>query len=286
MMQQVRLYESPQEFAEMMIRHLSDSLQVHIQQVEGEPLLLEVAIDDNTNNGKLQVSLHNTFQTYKVTGDLNAAIDYLNGIIASAVGLRANKGMVKIDPSYIYPAIRERRYLDTVGNNMSIVSDEYLPGLSVIFLEIKDTYSKIISKELLKQHPRLTEEKVKQLAYHNLRSSGWTPSRMTMQSPFRASCYVEVYMDNPYPPECQFLLPEMSLTQMPSSSFLIAYTNRKTTVLLRSNERMDSLSEALRLAKKSRFKEVVNRSCRVMPNPVSDQIYWVNRREAKLLENV
>jgi hypothetical protein len=96
MMQQVRLYESPQEFAEMMIRHLSDSLQVHIQQVEGEPLLLEVAIDDNTNNGKLQVSLHNTFQTYKVTGDLNAAIDYLNGIIASAVGLRPTKAWSRL----------------------------------------------------------------------------------------------------------------------------------------------------------------------------------------------
>ncbi|WP_217598097.1 hypothetical protein, partial [Cohnella sp. GbtcB17] len=71
------MYDQPEQFAEMMKRHLAGSLQIEVRMTEGEPLLLEM--DDKI--GEAQVSLHNTYQTYMAGGDLNAAVDYLNDIV-------------------------------------------------------------------------------------------------------------------------------------------------------------------------------------------------------------
>jgi hypothetical protein len=49
---------------------------------------------------------------------------------------------------------------------------------------------------------------------------------------------------------------------------------------------METISQALRLVDKSRFRDVVKRSCRLLPNPVSEEIYWISNGEAKLLEQV
>jgi hypothetical protein len=282
-MMHARLYDSPQEFAEMMIRHLSESLNVSVQQSEEEPLLLEISLEENKGNEKVQVSLHSTLETYMASGDLNTAIDYLNSIIYCTEGIRANIDITKLDPLFIYPAIRDIRYIKEAGKDSSILSEEYLPGLGVIFLEIKDKFSKIINQALLDQHPQLTEDKIKALAYQNLCYQGWSYPNLNLKSPFRHSCQVEVFMDKAYPPECQFLLPQLSRNNMPESC-LIAFTNRKTTLLLRSDERMGTMSEAYFLAHKSRFKDVVERSCRIMPHPVSERIYWVHKGEARLLE--
>ncbi len=282
-MKQARLYDNPQEFAGMMMKHLSESLNVSIQQNKEEPLLLEMILNQGKENERMEVSLHSTMQTYMASGDLNTAIDYLNGVVDCTIGIRMNQGLAKLDPQYIYPAIRDNRYIEEAGLQSTFLSEEYLPGLGVIFIETKDTFSKIINQSLLEQNPRFTEERVKRLAYKNLQYSGWNDSRMSLKSPFRSSCYVEVFTDNDYPVECQFLLPEMSRNHMPESC-LVAYTNRKTSLLLRSDEKMGTMSDACFLAGKSRFKEVVKRSYRNLPQPVSDQIYWIHKGKAQLLE--
>jgi hypothetical protein len=283
-MRPVRLYDEPEQFAEMMMRHLSESMDVFVQQKE-EPLLLEISLEPNNPEEKLQVSLHNTFRTYMAGGDLNAAIDYLNSIIRCSQLVRKKSEVTKLDPAYIFPAIRDERYVVEAGRDSPFVSEAYLPGLRVIFIEIKNSSSKIVNEAILSHNPRLTEEKVKRLAYRNLRSAGWQPSRLSLQCPSNKSCYVEVFMDNSHPVECQFLLPEMAARNLPGNC-VIAYTNRKTALMMHSKAQMETISQALRLVDKSRFRDVVKRSCRLLPNPVSEEIYWISNGEAKLLEQV
>jgi len=285
MMRSVRLYDNPEHFAEMMMRQLSESLNVVVRQREGEPLLLDVELNPDDPNETAQISLHNTYRTYRVGGDLNAAVDYLNNIVRTSNYLRSKKGDVrKLDSAYIFPAIRDERYVDEAGIDSPFLSEAYLPGLRVIFLEIKDGCSKIVNRSVLESNPRLTEEKVRRLAYRNLRAAGWQPSRLSLESPFRKSCIVEVFLDNPHPIECQFLLPELSISHMPDNC-VIAYTNRKCTMLMHSRERMETMAQARRLVDRSRFREVVKRSYYLMPSPVSLQLYWINNGKAELLED-
>lgn len=89
-------------------------------------------------------------------------------------------------------------------------------------------------------------------------------------------------MDNAYPVECQFLQPELIGGHLPPN-FLIAFPNRKYTLLMRSEERMDSMEKAARLARKARFDEAVRRNYRLMPDPVSDRIYWAHEGRFKQL---
>ncbi len=284
-MRPARLYDAPEQFAEMMMKHLSESMNVLVRKTE-EPLLLEINLNPSDPKEKIQVSLHNTFRTYMVSGDMNTAVDYLNNTIRCTDLVRTKKSDVaKLDSAYIFPAIRDKRYVEEAGRESKFVSEAYLPGLNVIYLEIKDSCSKIITEASLEYNPRLTEERVKHLAYRNLRAAGWQSSRLTVQSPFRKSCYIEIFMDNSHPIECQFLLPEMATRNLPKSC-LIAYTNRKTAMIMHSDERMETLSQVMCLADKARFRDVVKRSCLFMPNPVSEQIYWINYGEAKLLEQV
>jgi hypothetical protein len=282
-MRPVRLYDAPEQFAEMMMKHLSESMNVPVRMLE-EPLLLEINLDPNDPKELVRVSLHNTFRTYMAGGDMNTAIDYLNNMIRCTDFVRMKKGeVVKLDAAYIYPAIRDERYVKEAGKDVHFISDAYLPGLNVIYLEIKDGCTKIITEASLESNPRLTVEKVKHLAYRNLRAAGWQSSRLSLKSPFRESCSIEVYMDNSHPIECQFLLPEMARYNLPQSC-LVAYTNRMTAMIMHSNERMETLSQVMRLAEKSKFRDVVKQSCLLKPNPVSEQIYWINKGEAKLLE--
>lgn len=282
-MRPARLYDEPEQFAEMMMKHLSESMNVHVQKTE-EPLLLEINLDPNDPREKVHVSLHNTFRTYMASGDMNTAVDYLNNTIRCTELMRTKKDdVIKLDSAYIYPAIRETRYVEEAGKDVKFISDAYLPGLSVIYLEIKESCSKIITEAILEHNHRLTVDKVKHLAYRNLRTAGWQTSRITLQSPFRESCCIEVFMDNSHPIECQFLLPEMAKHNLPKSC-LVAYTNRKTMMMMHTSERMDTLPQATRLAEKSRFRDIVRRSCYIMPNPVSEQIYWIKDGEVKLLE--
>lgn len=283
-MRAARLYDAPEQFAEMMMMHLGESLSVQVENTVEEPLLLMINLDPNDPANKVQVSLHNTYQTYMASGDMNAAVDNLNDTIRLTNYMQTKKDeIVKLDSAYIYPAIRDERYVEEAGRDVKFISDPYLPGLRVIYLEIKDECSKIISEASLEHNPRLTVEKIKHLAYRNLRTAGWQSPRLSLEVPLRPSCTVEVFMDNSHPIECQFLLPEMAKRNMPSSC-LIAFTNRKYAMMMYSTEQMDTMAQARRLADKSKFREVVKRSFYIMPNPVSEQIYWIKDGEAKLLE--
>ncbi|TJY39565.1 hypothetical protein E5161_18495 [Cohnella pontilimi] len=285
MMPQARLYDNPQEFGEMIVQHLKSSLNLDVRQQEEEPLLLEIVYGPDKEDDRAVVSLHNTFQTYMRSGDFNTAIDYLNGVISCSNAMQNKEELLMIDTTCIYPALRDQKYVEEAAQGLELIVEENIPGLCTVFLEIKDGYSKLISQKMLEHHPRLNEEKVKRLGYRNLRSEGWTPSRMTLQSPFRPSCYVETFLDNPFPIECQFINPDMSRGHVPAS-FLIAFPTRRTVLLMRSEEKMDTLAQAKQLAKKSKFHEMVRRSYRVMPHPVSEHIYWSCNGEIQRLENV
>ena len=275
-MMSARVYESPQDFAEMMAQQLRSSLQLEVCPHADDPLLLDIVFGEPKKDERAQVSLHNTFVTYMRTGDLNAAIDYLNATIRVSRDMKNRlQEVVKLDPAYIYPALRDSQYVEEAGAASGMLGDEILPGLKVVYLEIKSSYSKVIGRALLEQHPRLTEERVRRLAYRNLKSEGWTPPKVTLASPYRETCYVEAYMDNDHPVECQFLQPELAREHLPPN-FLIAFPNRKYTLLMRSEERMDTLQKAVWLSRKARFDDAVRRNHRLMPDPVSDRIYWAH----------
>lgn len=278
-----RLYDTPEEFAEMMTRRLSESLQMNVRQKEGEPLLLEIRFDPDNPKGNIQVSLHDSYRLYRASGDLNAAIDYLNDVVRNSRYVSTEDEITRLDPAYIYPAIREERYVEEAGREAAFVSDEYLPGLRQIYLEIKGGCTKILTKSFLACNPHLTEAEVKPLAYRNLQKGGWQPPRLSMRSPLRTSCSVDIYLEPPFPIECQFLLPELAMRRMPSH-YIIAFTNRQCTLVMRSKEPMDTARRALELVRESGFNVIVQRSSCFMPYPVSDRLFWVRHGKATQLE--
>ncbi|OAS23683.1 hypothetical protein [Paenibacillus oryzisoli] len=280
-MRQALLYETPKEFACMMMRHLEESLGTLVQQKDpvNNPLLLSVMKEEEE---ELVVSLHGVFQTYHNTGDINAAITYLNGIIGATAYCRNEDEAMRLDSSYIYPILRDARFVEEAGKGLHMVADEIIPGMCVLFLEIKTEHNKIVTRSLLEANPKLTEEKVKRIGYRNLRAEGWIHPSLELLSPARKTCTVDVFTDNPFPFECQFLNPDWIQAHMPES-FLIAFTNRKQTLVMRSTETIDSEGAAARLAKQSKFTDIVRRSYVVMPQPVSDHIYWVQKGTFHLL---
>jgi len=279
----VRLYDKPEQFAEMMARQLSESLGLKVGSKIEEPLLLEILLDDaDRQDGKAVISLHQTYDTYMAGGDLNTAVDYMNNIARTTVHLRMENEMKKIDPARVYPAVRDERYAKEAGRESPILSDPFLPGLRIVYLEVHEDFCKIITRKLLDENPGLDEEEVKKRAYANLKASGWVEPSMRLPHPNRPTCVLQVFADPPHPIDCQFLVPEWISRYLPSQ-YLIAYTNRKTVLLLQTGERMDTAHQARDVAVKSAFKEMVERSCRLMPSPVSDRIYWVNNGKAKLL---
>ncbi|WP_217594121.1 hypothetical protein [Cohnella sp. GbtcB17] len=277
-MRQARLYDQPEQFAEMMKRHLAESLQIEVRMTEGEPLLLEM--DDKI--GKAQVSLHNTYQTYMAGGDLNAAVDYLNDIVRSSKLACEKKDEIYIlDSDYIYPALRDDGYAEAMRKQAGGLSAERLPGLREVYLEIKDGLTKIITTEMLEQNPDLREDQLRKIAYRNLRRQGWQEPRMRLPT-LLDSCMFEVYMHDTHPAECQFLDPELN-GWIGRKPYLVAFTNRKTVIVLRADEAMDTLRQAQRLAEESGFRTMAKRSVALMPSPVSDRVYWVRDGKAGLL---
>ncbi|MBO9597094.1 MAG: hypothetical protein J7559_04625 [Cohnella sp.] len=108
---------------------------------------------------------------------------------------------------------------------------------------------------------------------------------MQLTSPFRKSCTIDAFTDNPHPIECQFLMPPMATPHLPDNC-VIAYTNRKYALLMRSTEPMDTAEQAVRLVERSRFKEVVKRNFYLLPNPVSMRMYWIRSGQAEWLEKL
>ncbi len=277
-----RLYDTPEQFAEMMGRQLSESMQVRIEQNEQEPLLMDIYLDPAEPDSHVQVSLHETFQTYMNSGDMNTAIDCLNNLVRTSTSIRSNPEIMKLDASYIYPAIRDDRYVLEAGRDADLVSTPFLPGLREIYLEIKNGCSKMIGESLLQHNPRFTEEKVKRLAYRNLKLAGWHPASLNLKSPTRPSCTIDVYCDPPHPIDCQFSCPDLASRQLPAH-YVIAYTNRLYTLVLRSTEPMKTVEQAQRLVKRSKFEEIVKRGYGCLPHPVSRNMYLMSDGKYTLL---
>lgn len=281
-MKAVRLYNTPEEFAEMMMQRLGESLKMNVRQSEGEPLMLELEVDPNKPKERVCVSLHDSYRLYRASGDLNVSIDYLNDVVRNSRYLTTAEEAYRLDPAYIYPAIRETRYVEEAGRQAPFISDDYLPGLRQIYLEIKGGCSKIVTRSILELNPHLTEEGVKQQAHRNLLKGGWQSPRLRLRSPLRASCTVDVYLDPPFPMECQFLLEGKAKNRMPSH-YVIAFPNRHCTLVLRSKEPMDTVQRVLELVRESGFGTIVHRNVHFFPHPVSDRLFWVRDGKAKLL---
>ncbi|WP_020620457.1 hypothetical protein [Paenibacillus daejeonensis] len=281
-MNTVRVYEKPEQFAEMMQGQLREATGMRVQPKGDNPLLLEVWPDTNRPEEKVEISLHETYGIYQNTGDLNMAVDYLNGMVRSTLYVQQHEEkLMTISARYLYPAVRDERYV-VDNEDMGFVSEPFLPGLRMVFLDIKDDVVKVVNQNMLERNPRFTEEKVKRIAKNNLRAEGWQEPKLELPSPTRKSCIIDVYQDYPYPVEAQFFTPELSGKHMPES-YAIAFTNRRIVLTLRSSEPMDTPERVRELVHRSKFKEVVQRSCRVMPGPVSEQIYWVHKGSPLLL---
>ncbi|MFS0724651.1 hypothetical protein [Paenibacillus sp. 1P07SE] len=282
-MSTVRIYETPEQFAMMMQGKLSEATGMKVSRKAGEPLLLLVEVSPGRQEERAEISLHETYQIYRSTGDLNLAVDYLNGMVRSTLYMQQNEAkLMKLDARYLYPAIRDERLVVDQAE-MELLSEPFLPGLRMVFLEIKDDVVKMVNRNMLELNPRFTEERVKRIAKRNLRAEGWQEPGLELVSPQRKSCTVEVYQDFPFPFECQFLMEELGGTRMPES-YVIAYTNRRIVLTMRSTEPMDTPERARELVRSSMFRAVAQRSCRLMPGPVSDRVYWVHRGRAVLLE--
>lgn len=282
-MPKVRLYDTPQEFAAMMMRQLGESLGATIRQHDDEALLLHVRLPDSDNeHGALQISLHNAFHNYMAGGDLNAAIDYLNDIVRVSRKVGADTQLAKLDGASIFPVIRDERYAEEAVQGSAELWDPCLPGLRVIFVDINNDLVRIVSGSVLQCNPRLTAERVRRLAYRNLISAGWYEAKGSIRSPFRPSCTIDVYADNPHPIEYQFLLPQMAVARMPAS-YVIAFTNRKHLLVMRSDEPMETPEQALNLVRASKFSEIAKRAYHLMPYSVSDGLYWMHNGQASLL---
>lgn len=281
MLRAVRLYGSEKEFADMMMRRLEEELNVKLRQDEEEPLLLfGRAADSDEGEDQFYISLHHAYQEYVHTGDLNSAVDFLNEYIQTAQEMMSQglDDWKRIDLSRVYPALRDRNYVELPGND-DCLRDEVIPGIYVVYLEMFDRIGKLIHRPLLDEELGQTEEKIREAAYRNLHEAGWTGPKMSLPCPPRRSCTLDVYMDNEFPIEYQFLDDELASANLPESC-LLAFPNRNTSLVLCSWEPMRTAAQALKLAKESKFHELVTRSYYMMPYPNSLNIYW--RRSGKV----
>lgn len=277
-MKAARLYDTPEQFAQMMKRQVEESLGLPVSLTEEEPLLLLV---DN-GGGQMKISLHNTYSTYMAGGDLNAAVEYLNDIVRNSLLLRSKQDEVcKLDPRYLYPAIREEGYAEASLREVGGISDPCLPGLCVMYLEIKDGLTKVVSDSMLALNPGLDAAKVRERAFRNLRTAGWQKPWMVLPSKL-AGCTFEVYMFDTLPGEYQFLDPSMN-GEYGRRPYLIAFTNRTTAIVMRSRTELATYQQVQRLAEQSGFRVLVRHSVAAMPRPVSDRIFWVRGGKAVLL---
>ncbi len=281
MLKQAGRHSTPEEFAEMIRRHLSQTLKIKMGRDGKDPLLLELELGGK-GGGKSRISLHHAFRTYRNSGDWNTAVRYLNGIVDSAAACRNEREMAQIDLSCVYPALRAARFVEEAGKEADLIAEPGLPGLDKIYLELKPGFSKMMSRPLLGNQRHVTEEKLKEIASRNLQWKGWMRPNMTLSDTRRESCVFDVYLDPPYPVECQFLNSDLTKVHMPDT-YLIAFPNRSTTLVMRSTEAMETAEAARESAKQAQFAALVRRSYSVMPHPVSDRMYWSHKGRIRLL---
>lgn len=283
MVKAARLYDNAKEFSDMMRRQLIKTLNLKVNAKKDDPLLLMVHIPEHGTDEKVEISLHRAFGTYLNSGDLNGAIDYLNGTILSTLAVSDQReATLQVDTSRVYPALRDKEYVEQAG--VTVFDKGNMEGLCTVYLMVKDGFSVIVNSQML--NGNLSENALKQIAHRNLYKKGWTPSSMQLPFPTAGNCQLETFFAKKgFPIDFQFVRPDLAKGKLPDT-FLVAFPNRDLALMMRTEERLETKSEAMKLSKTTRFQEVVKRSHLVMPSPNSGRIYFFSRGEYKYLTRV
>lgn len=229
-----------------------------------------------TNRDRMfPISLHYAYQAYLNSGNFNIALHSLDDIVQKVIAAcqePRDLAMAKLDMSAIFPALRDSAYVEQSYSRA--ICEDALPGFKKVYLEASNGSSKIINEGILERNPGLTREWIERIAHLNLRSVGWTRPRLSIPSSTRQSCTIDVYMDNLVPVECQFLDPELTRIYLPDV-YLISFPAQYTSIVMYSSEKMNTIDQAVRLAKRSGLVNIVHGSYYSTSSPNNRNIYWV-----------
>src|SRR5690606_40505798 len=77
---------------------IRENLDAKVSHQDDDPLLLEVSMNPAKQDETFVISLHQTYQTYVNSGDLNITVEYLNNLIQTSdrKSTRLNSSHVKI----------------------------------------------------------------------------------------------------------------------------------------------------------------------------------------------
>jgi len=276
-MNTAHVYRSPNEFSRFLAAQMESAMNVKLKVSEEDPLTFEVLFHEAKPDEKGLLNLHNVYDTYLKTNDLNAAVDFLNNMAeAMRYSRSVNPDKPTFNPDYIYPALRPRRdILRYNKEGYNLIHYAEVPGMDTVLLERNIGFSMLLNEEMLKSNPEWDKQSLKRRAYQNLRKHGLRQPNIQLQNPLSDHCELWVYQDHPIPVQCQLLLPDMTFGRLPDQ-FIAAFPNRETTLILKSREDMLTLSAAKRIVKETRMQELVNQSYHVMPYPLSRDIYWIS----------
>lgn len=231
--------------------------------------------------------LHNAWETYIRTGDMNAIVDYMNDQLKIMKFTRQMEENFKgVDLTKIYPAIRSYDFRKQQESGEMYLFDERVPRLDSLFLERQDGFSVFLTKEYIK--PALvymSEEEIKEHAYANLRRRGWNPEHYRMPAPPGVEATFHMYLRTDYPFQHQFFLPDMARNRLPAS-YLVAIPARDMAVVLTAEEPLTSAYAAGRCALASGFSYFVDVCFRKEPRPISRNVYWVHEGKSYCLHSV
>lgn len=270
------LFERRTDFARFMASHLADRLEATLTATEDDPMVFEVRFRDGKEDEKAIIGLHNAYETYRRTGDLNEAIDFMDGIMESSRYVRGMDLDRIFDPNRIFPALRPRHeIMAMVKSGFNLLHYSEFPGLETVLIERKVGFTLLLHEEMLASRPQWDKQSIKDRAYGNLRKKGWKKPNLVLQSPFCEESEVHVYLDPPVPIQCQLLMPAMTARHLPES-YIAAFPNKDTTMLLTGKDEMSTLAAARKFAGKTQLSSLVERSYSVQPYPLAKELYWIH----------
>src|SRR5690606_35581776 len=227
------IYKNPEDFARFMVPHLEDALNAELKAAGADAMTFDVFYHDGREEEKGELHLHNVYDTYCKTGDLNAAIDFMNGIVEATKYARSqNPEMIRFDPNLIYPVLRPKQDIQRYNEEgYKLLRYTEIPGMDTVLLERNVGFSLLLNEEMVKANPQWDKLSLKQQAYENLRSRGWIEPNLQLQNPYAENCQVWVYLEPPVPVQCQLFMPELTAGRLPKQ-FIAAFPNKETTMLL------------------------------------------------------
>src|SRR5690606_34541224 len=112
-----------------LVKRLQDSIAGVVRQEADDPLLLHI-LDDEQKGELFRISLHNAYQSYMNSGNLEVASHYVDNIIQATQS--AHRGgydevLTQLDLTHVYPVLRDRAYVERAGGD--VICDDALPGM-------------------------------------------------------------------------------------------------------------------------------------------------------------